>query len=198
MTQKQWLVAEGALLRLLAMGGDPRTVLDALGYALLMQGHYLRAQQVLERALQQGSRSFWTSHKLADALVGQQRFSDAVAAYEKALVDGSDSPLTVRNLLSTLEKIQAGSALQRIKQQPPSLPDFSLEGIAQAARMLSCPQLATWLLDQGWIDAELAHLAWRSALLQMNTAEAMRLVVICDGSAPAIAWRTRLQSLLNE
>ena len=197
MTQKKWLVAEGALLRLLAMGGDPRTALDALGYALLMQGHYLRAQQVLERALQEGSRSFWTSHKLADALVGQQRFSDAIAAYEKALVDGSDSPLTVRNLLSTLEKVRAGSSLQRVNQQLPSLPDFWMEGIAQAARMLASPQLATWLLDQGRIDSDLARLAWQSALLQMDIAEAMRLVEICDGSAPAVACRTRLESLLN-
>ena len=52
-----WLVAEGALRRLLLLGAASAEQLDLLAYVLLMQGRFADCEDTLEQALAAGSRS---------------------------------------------------------------------------------------------------------------------------------------------
>ena len=112
---EQWPVAEGALLRMIDSHGPHPDLLDLLAYALLMQGRYLRCEAVIRQAIELGTKNFWSPHKLGDALRAQQRMTEAAAAYEQALAWGSDSPLTVRNLLEVLHRLNHRQALERLE-----------------------------------------------------------------------------------
>lgn len=110
---RNWPVAEGALQRLLQLGGAAADQLDLLAYVLLMQGRFTDFEATLEEALAAGSRSFWTPHKLGDARRGQQRHRAAVTAYEQALAWGSDSPLTVRRPAAPSRAASPGFSARR-------------------------------------------------------------------------------------
>lgn len=142
---RNWPVAEGALQRLLQLGGAAADQLDLLAYVLLMQGRFADCEATLEQALAAGSRSFWTPHKLGDARRGQQRHRAAVTAYEQALAWGSDSPLTVRNLLEALMVVDGEEALRRLQQLAAAQQPGWREGACAAASSGLAPRLAEWL-----------------------------------------------------
>ena len=147
-----WLVAEGALRRLLLLGAASAEQLDLLAYVLLMQGRFADCEATLEQALAAGSRSFWTPHKLGDARRGQQRLEAAAAAYEQALAWGSDSSITVRNLLEVLVCLEPQLGLQRLQQLAAAQqPGWQLGACAAASSGLA-PELAEWLCAVGADD----------------------------------------------
>ena len=147
-----WLVAEGALRRLLLLGAASAEQLDLFAYVLLMQGRFADCESTLEQALAAGSRSFWTPHKLGDARRGRQRLEAAAAAYEQALVWGSDSPLTVRNLLEVLVSIDPERGLGRLQQLAAAQQPGWQPGACAAAGSGLAPELAEWLCAVGAAD----------------------------------------------
>jgi tetratricopeptide (TPR) repeat protein len=179
---ERWPVAEGALLRLMECHGPHPEILDLLGYALLMQGHFIRCEEVIRRAIALGTSNFWTPHKLGDALRGQQRFREAVEAYEKALAWGSDSHLTVRNLLEVLYSMDRGQALSRLETFATSAIDQGSEpgvrspldwhhplpwqqGAMAAVLNTAGSELAMFLIAHGCLDPSIQRLAWQEMLL---------------------------------
>ena len=129
-----WLVAEGALRRLLLLGAASAEQLDLLAYVLLMQGRFADCEATLEQALAAGSRSFWTPHKLGDARRGQQRLEAAAAAYEQALLEYATHALqtipgvrligTAPDKASVLSFVLAGYTTEAVGQA------LNAEGIA--------------------------------------------------------------------
>lgn len=165
-----WLVAEGALRRLLLLGAASAEQLDLLAYVLLMQGRFADCEATLEQALAAGSRSFWTPHKLGDARRGRQRLEAAAAAYEQALVWGSDSPLTVRNLLEVLVSIDPERGLGRLQQLAAAQqPGWQLGACAAAGSGLA-PELAEWLCAVGADDPTVRALVCIRRLSRLDLA----------------------------
>ncbi|MEI8250462.1 MAG: hypothetical protein WCF98_04765 [Synechococcus sp. ELA057] len=183
-----WPTAEGALRRLLTLAPGQPHLLDLLSYALLMQGQFNACELALREALERGSRSFWTTHKLGDALRGQQRMEEAIAAYEQALRWGSDSPLTARNLLQVLDGLDPALAVARLEawvvesrsgasggglswEQRPAW----LAGACDAAISSLGLDLAQWLHGQGCPDPEIRRRALEAALLQLDLSRGLQL-----------------------
>ena len=182
--RQDWPELEGALLRLLEVVAPQAELLDLLGHALLMQGHFQRSQEALEQALTAGSRSFWTPHKLGDAHRALQRPAAAAAAYEQALDWESNSPLTVRNLLEVLHGEAPGAALARLEQlaaaAPPPWdwqePPVWLTGAIAAATTVQGAQLAEWLCARGCPDAGVRAVAWQEQLYQLDLPATLKLL----------------------
>ena len=163
-----WLVAEGALRRLLLLGAASAEQLDLLAYVLLMQGRFADCEATLEQALAAGSRSFWTPHKLGDARRGQQRLEAAAAAYEQALAWGSDSSITVRNLLEVLVCLDPQLGLQRLQQLAAAQqPGWQLGACAAASSGLA-PELAEWLCAVGADDPTVRALVCMRRLSRLD------------------------------
>lgn len=181
---KDWPLLEGSVLRLMEVVPPQAELLDLLGHALLMQGHFQRSQEALDQALAAGSRNFWTPHKLGDAHRGLQRPAAAAAAYEQALAWGSDSPLTLRNLLEVLHAESPATALARLEQQaaaapPPwdwQQPPTWLEGAIAAAVNVQGSLLAEWLCERGCPDAGVRAVAWQERLYRLELPATLKLL----------------------
>ena len=202
--QKDWPLLEGSVLRLLEVVPPQPELLDLLGHALLMQGHFQRSQEALERALAAGGRNFWTPHKLGDAHRGLQRPAAAVAAYDQALAWGSDSPLTMRNLLEVLHAEAPAAALARLEQlaaaTPPPWswqePPPWLAGAIAAAVNVQGSLLAEWLCSRGCPDPGVRAVAWQERLYRLELPATLELL---SGSADPReqALERRLRDLLE-
>jgi hypothetical protein len=175
--RSDWPMAEGALRRLLLLAPGNPELMDLLSYALLMQADFMACELVLRDALAQGSRSFWTPHKLGDALRGQQRMDEAVAAYEQALSWGSDSPLTARNLLQVLDGLDPGLPLDRLEVWASSIDSASLNwelpppwlaGACEAALTSTGLELAHWLQSRGCPDPAIRQRALQDSVLRFD------------------------------
>jgi tetratricopeptide (TPR) repeat protein len=187
-----WLVAEGALRRLLLLGAAAAEQLDLLAYVLLMQGRYADAEATLEQALAAGSRSFWTPHKLGDARRGQQRLEAAAAAYEQALAWGSDSPLTVRNLLEVLVGLDPQRGLQRLQQLAAAQQPGWQSGACSAAGSGLAPELAEWLCAVGADDPPVRALVCIRRLCRLDLEGTRSLLRTID-----TPWSAPLQQRLE-
>lgn len=209
---EQWPVAEGALLRMIDSHGPHPDLLDLLAYALLMQGRYVRCEHVIRQAIELGTENFWSPHKLGDALRGQQRMNEAAAAYEQALAWGSDSPLTVRNLLEVLHRLNHHQALERLElfassqhPSPAKTPQLSPAdwtdplpwqlGAIEAARNTASRQLALWLCRNGCRDPDVRRMAWQEALLTLQIATCQQFLAQ-QRDVQATALRQRLAALV--
>ena len=176
-----WPTAEGALRRLLALSPGKPELLDLLSYALLMQGQFSACEAALREALEQGSCSFWTPHKLGDALRGQQRMEEAVTAYEQALRWGSDSPLTSRNLLQVLDGMDPAQALERLNrfadggQLHWAAPPPWVQGACEAALLSSGLELAQWLHSRGCTHPGIRQLALEDAVVRFDLVSGLEL-----------------------
>jgi len=210
---EHWPVAEGALLRMLDSHGPHPDLLDLLGYALLMQGQYIRCEAVMRQALELGTKNFWSPHKLGDALRAQQRMAEAARAYEQALCWGSDSPLTVRNLLEVLHRLNHRQALERlgafassgrsssVDHPPLSRADWSEPlpwqvGAIEATRNTASRQMALWLCQHGCPDPGVRRMAWQEALLTLQISTSLDFLAEQE-DAQAMALRQRLDALLS-
>ena len=172
---EQWQLAEGALRRLLELHPANPEILDLLGHTLLMQGHHSEAESILLIALQQGTTSFWTLHKLGDALRGQHRLSEAAEAYEQALNRGSSSTLTPRNLLQVLDQLDTRKAIDKLDhwhQQSESCQWKDLQpwqiGACDAALLSAGPEIANWLINHGCDHPEIRQMVIREAAANLN------------------------------
>lgn len=178
---EDWLEAEALLKPLLQHQPQAHALLDLLGFSLFMQGKARDAELVLRQALQQGSRQFWTPHKLGDALRAQQRLLAAAEAYEQALRWGSDSFLTVRNLLQVLALISNDLLLQRLNSFVAGSPsplcwDSPLpwqRGAIEACLGLGHAGLALSLAQQGCRHVSVRKLACADALAHLDLQAAM-------------------------
>ena len=196
---EQWLVAEGALRRLLELAPAHPELLDPLSHTLLMQGRYSEAESILLLVLHQGGNNFWTPHKLGDALRGQHRLSEAVEAYEQALNMGSTSPLTPRNLLQVLDQLNAARAIEQLERWHQQ-GDFceSAEpkpwqiGACDAALLSAGPELANWLISNGCDDPKIRSMAIREAAANLDIETSLALAKLVQGSL-----NTRLIKLLQ-
>ena len=203
--RKDWPELEGAVLRLLEVVPPQAELLDLLGHALLMQGHFQRSQEALEQALAAGSRNFWTPHKLGDAHRGLQRPAAAVAAYEQALAWGSDSPLTLRNLLEVLHAEAPPTALARLEtlaaETPPpwdwQQPPVWLAGVIAAAVNVQGAQLAEWLCERGCPDAGVRTVAWQERLYRLDLPATLELLRI-NPSPREQALQRRIRELFEQ
>jgi len=199
---RDWPRLEGCLLRLLQLVPPQAELLDLLGHALLMQGHYAQGQRALEQALELGADHFWTPHKLGDAHRGLQRLEAACAAYEQALAWGSDSPLTSRNLLEVLHQRSPELALTRLSAfQAGGAPTWStpppwLEGAGAAALRVIGPELALWLSEQGCPDPAVRAVVWQEALHQLDLSTTRALLRSCQDSREGVLG-ARLAALLE-
>jgi tetratricopeptide (TPR) repeat protein len=185
---EQWLVAEGALRRLLELAPANSELLDLLSHTLLMQGRYNEAESMLLLILRQGGRNFWTPHKLGDALRGQHRLSEAVEAYEQALIMGSNSPLTPRNLLQVLDQLNAAMAIERLERwhqqaefcQAAEPAPWQI-GACDAALLSAGPELANWLISKGYDNPKIRSMAIRDAAANLDIETSLALAQSAEG-----------------
>ena len=196
---EQWLVAEGALRRLLELAPAHPELLDPLSHTLLMQGRYSEAESILLLVLHQGGNNFWTPHKLGDALRGQHRLSEAVEAYEQALNMGSTSPLTPRNLLQVLDQLNAARAIERLErwhQQTEfcqwAQPEPWQIGACDAALLSAGPELTNWLISKGCDNPKIRSMAIREAAANLDIETSLALSKLAEESL-----RCRLIKLLQ-
>ena len=208
---EHWPVAEGALLRMIDSHGPHPDLLDLLGYALLMQGQCIRCEAVMRQAIELGTKNFWSPHKLGDALRAQQRLAEAAPAYEQALSWGSDSPLTVRNLLEVLHRLNHRQALERLEafassghsspadHQQTSHADWSEPmpwqlGAIEASRNIASREMAFWLCQHGCPDPGVRRLVWQEALLTLQISTGLDVLADQDDTQ-AVALKHRLDAL---
>jgi tetratricopeptide (TPR) repeat protein len=186
---EQWLVAEGALRRLLELAPAHPELLDLLSHTLLMQGRYSEAESILLLVLRQGGNNFWTPHKLGDALRGQHRLSEAVDAYEQALNMGSTSPLTPRNLLQVLDQLNAARAIEQLERWhqhakfcQSAEPEPWQIGACDAALLSAGPELANWLISKGCDNPKIRSIVIREAAASLDIETSLALAKLVEGS----------------
>ncbi|QEY31781.1 tetratricopeptide repeat protein [Synechococcus sp. RSCCF101] len=196
-----WPVAEGGLRRLLQTAPERPELLDLLGYACFMQGRFREAEATLRHALDAGSTSFWTWHKLGDVRRALHDPTGALQGYEAALRQGSDSPLTVRNAMEVLFDRRPAEAIERLQAllataTEPGRRAQILSGACQAALRVQGSELIDWLLRQGLADAAVQADAMHHLVLALDLDEALQHLPSC-GPSWARALRERLQGLVE-
>jgi len=152
---KKWEEAEGLLLRIWQINSEASWLLrDALGYSLLRQGEYVLCEQILRPALKAKERSYWVSHKIADALRGQGYIEEAAEMYKQSESEGSDSPITAKNLIQVLYKLNASRAIEQLNtwKAKETTPIEFWQGSCEASILVGGNEIAEWLWENGFSD----------------------------------------------
>ena len=149
----KWSEAEGLLSHHLLSHQLDAQLHDLIGYALQRQGKWDEAEIALRRALELGTTSFWTWHRLGDIYRATRRLDLAIDAYQQALGVGSTSPTTMANLLKTLHARDPARMLRFLNSQP--LGDLlrlgCLEAVGDTYNDFASPLLGSWMVNRGWI-----------------------------------------------
>ena len=200
----QWALAEGECLRLWQLAGKqvPGVELaDALGYVLLMQADFQRCEKVLMLVVDHPQSSFWVSHKLGDAWRGLHSNEKAILWYQRSIKDGSTSPLTYRNLLLAIAKLERRSHAIEMLEQWHALEEPTgpwLEGTRQAAEILTETWLLDWLQTRGLATAEQILKLARKAAYKLDLNTCLMLLAQARKNPQAKLLSERLGKLYRE